>query len=208
MALGKNAQLEYGREVPYLDQKDSYLGSILRRVIDSINQVATASGVAAVGKFPVPPKVDAVNVQGTQAGNVITCPSEILHWTLTHNQSVDKNIRYFSEIDTSPQFPQPHIIDHGTSRTGITTLPTFSSVGTRATYYLRSYAQYPGSEASKPTVVGNLTGATQINMTGTSVTALLPSTGSGTASPKGTQGGQGLGVDLTRQKPVPKRNVS
>jgi hypothetical protein len=127
---------------------------------------------------------------------------------MQHNQEVNKGIHYFSEVDTSPSFTNPHVIHHGTSRTGFLSLPTNNSSNVKQTYYLRSYAQYPGSDPSKPTVHGNLGGVIGIQMGGTSQTSLLPSTGSGTASPNGSQGGHGFGVVLTRPAPGPKRNVS
>jgi hypothetical protein len=208
MAFGINAELEYGRELPYLNQRDPYLGSILRRIIDAVNFTATNASVSSVGKLSPPPKVDSIQVQGTLSGSTITAPSEILHWILTHNQAVNKGIRYFSEIATDANFTQPHVVDHGTSRTGFLHLPTYLNDGsTRQTYYLRSYAQYHGSDPSETTVLGGLTGAIKIQMTGTSGTTLLSSTGSGTASPQGQQGGKGLGTVLTRPSPQPKRSV-
>src|ERR1700675_5052282 len=127
MANGENQKLDYGRELVYVDQHDQYLGRLLRRVVDGVNTLATNAGVSAVGKTSPPPKIDSINVQGTQTGNVITCPSEILHHVIVHNQSIGKGIRYFSEIDTSPSFPQPHVIDHGTSRSSFITLPTYAT---------------------------------------------------------------------------------
>ena len=205
---GSTAQLDGGQELAGLSQNNPYLYTLLRRMIDGINTAASAAGVSAVGNVTPPPSPDTVTVQGTLADNVITCPSEILHWTITHNQAVNKGIRYFSEVDTDPNVPQPHVIDHGPGKTGFLTLPTFQNDGaTQQTYYLRSYAQYTGSDPSKPTVVGGLKGATLIRMTGTSATTLLSSTGSGTASTTGQQGGAGLGKVQSRPKPGPKRSV-
>lgn len=209
-AQGLNQQLEGGRELPYLEQKDNYLGSLLKRIISAVNSTATNAGVASVGKTSPPPKIDSINVQGTQAGNTITAPSEILHHVLVHNQSVDRGVSYFSEVDTDPSFPQPHVLSHGASRTSFLTLPTYSSAANKianikTNYYLRSYAQNPGSDPCAPTVLGNIGGTIAIQMTGSSVTALLPSTGSGTAAQTGQQGGKGLGTVLQRPTPQPKR---
>jgi hypothetical protein len=205
---GNNAQFEGGRELPYLDMKDSYLGSFLRRTIAAVNQLATNAGVAAVGKTAPPPSIDSIQVKGALRNGVITAPGELLHWTLTHNQSINKGVRYFSEIDTDPNFTQPHVIDHGASRTGLLHLPTLlDDNSTVQTYYMRSYAQYPGSDPSKPTVLGNLGGAIGIRMSGTTATTLLPSTGSGTANVSGQQGGKGLGTVLQRPAPQAKRQA-
>jgi hypothetical protein len=217
--VGANEQLQGGRELNNIAQKDSYAGTLFQRVIDTINNLCNNVGIAAVGKLPPPPRVDSINIQGTVSNGVVSCPSEILHWTMTHNQSISKGIRYFSEIDTTTGFNNPHVVDHGTSRTGIITLPTFSSTANRTSniptkYYIRSYAQYPGSDPCAPTVLGGLGSPLAITMGGTggatgtgSVTALLASTGSGTASSTGQQGGQGLGTILTRPAPRPKRST-
>lgn len=208
MAQGRNARLEGGRELTNITQKDAYAGSLFQRIIDTVNQLATNAGVGAVGLLPHPAPIDAINIQGTQDGDTITCPSEILHFTLTHNQEVQKGVHYFSELDTDPNFSAPHVIHHGTSRTApFQTLPSMDNEGNPQTYYLRSYAQYPGSDPSPITVLGGKTGATKIRMTGTSQTTLLSSKGSGTASPTGQQGGHGFGKVLVRPAPAPKRSI-
>jgi hypothetical protein len=213
MARGENEQLEGSRELVYTKLHYQAVGTLMERVISAVNTLAKNAGVAAVGKVSPPHPIDSVNVQGTLSGSTLTAPSEILHWTLKHNQAVSKGIKYFSELDTDPNFPSPHVFEHGSSRTGpLISLPTYSSTVNKTanlptTYYLRSYAQYPGSDPCKPTVHGNLGGAIGIHMTGSSVTQLLPSTGSGTASSSGQQGGHGLGVVLDRPAPGPKRNT-
>lgn len=207
---GINEQLEGGRELSYVNIRDSYAGSLFGRIIDAVNALAKNAGVAAVGKVAPPPPVDNITVSGPAPNNgVISIPnSEVLHWTIQHNQSVSKGIHYFSEIDTSPSFTNPHVIHHGTSRSGFLSLPTNNSSNVKQTYYLRSYAQYPGSDPAPPTVLGGLGSAIGIQMGGTSQTSLLPSTGSGTAASDGSQGGHGFGVVLTRPAPGPKRSVS
>jgi hypothetical protein len=57
-------------------------------------------------------------------------------------------------------------------------------------------------------VLGNIGGETAIQMTGTSVTQLLSSTGSGTASQTGQQGGKGLGTVLKRPTTQAKRQLA
>jgi len=208
--MAQQSELHGGQELALVLQRDPYLGQLLQRMIDGTNSLAKNTGSAVVGKVPPPPRIDKINVQGTLSGSTVTCPSEVLHWTLNHNQAISKNIRYFSEVDVTPSFTNPHIIDHGTSRTGIMTLPTYSSATNKTnnvptSYYLRSYSQYSGSDASEATVHGGLGSPLKIQMTGSSVTALLASTGSGTASPTGQQGGQGLGTDINRPAPRAKR---
>jgi hypothetical protein len=206
---GLNEQLEGGRELSYINIRDSYAGSLFNRVIEAVNTLSKNAGVAAVGKVSPPPPINGITVSGTAPVNgVMTVPnSEILHWTIQHTQAIKKGIRYFSEVSTEPNFLAPHVIDHGTSRSGFLNLPTNNSSNVKQTYYLRSYAQYPGSDPCPPTVHGGLSGAIGIQMGGSSQTSLLSSTGSGTASSSGQQGGHGLGKVLDRPAPGPKRSV-
>lgn len=207
---GLNGRLTGGRELSYIEQKiDPYVGSLFRRIINGINLLADHSASSAVGKLVPPPPLDGINVQGNfnAATNTMTCTSEHLHWTLTHNQSIKKGIQYLTEIDTTPSFSQPHIVDHGCSRSGFLHLPSMQSDGiTPQVYYMKSYPQYHGSDPQKPTFFGGQDNPTKIVMTGTSACTLLPSQGSGTAS-NGQQGSKGLGVVLTRPAPGPKRNL-
>lgn len=209
MAKGGKGVLSGGRELTHLTQKDAYLGSILQRMITAINHTANMNASSAVGKASPPNPIDSINVSGSMNPdtNTLTVNGEQLHFTLTHNQSVKKNVRYITEIDTDPNFLQPHVFDHGASRSGFINLPANDANNTPITYYKRSYAQYPGSDPSKPTVFGGKNGPTKILMTGSSKVSLLASKGSGTAATNGQQGGKGLGVVLTRPSPGPKRSV-
>jgi hypothetical protein len=45
---GSNAVLEGGRELNYLNQKDTYLGAILQRIISAVNQTAKNATVSSV----------------------------------------------------------------------------------------------------------------------------------------------------------------
>lgn len=211
MSNGNNSQLTGGRELPYVTQKDAYVGSLFQRIIRAINLMADNVAVSPIGKLPPPDPINGIQVQGSMdsVNNVLTAPSEHLHFVLTHNPRVRKGVQYISEISTEPNFLQPHVLDHGCSRSGFVHLPTFKSDGvTPQVYYLRSYAQYHGSDPSARFTFGGQNSATKIVMTGTSGTTLLPSTGSGTATPDGQQGGKGLGVVLVRPPQGPKRNVS
>lgn len=209
MAGGSNQILSGGRELSQIYQKSWEHGSLFARIINAINTLATNSSVSATGKLPPPSPIDAINVSGSPVTNgIITCPSEVLHLTLTHNAPIQKGIQYITEVATEPNFLQPHVLDHGCSRSLFTHLPTKDADGNMQTYYLRSYAQYHGSDPCKPTTLGGLTGAIAIQMTGASQTNLLPATGSGTAQPSGQQGGHGIGKVLFRPSPGPKRNLS
>jgi hypothetical protein len=221
----RNAILEGGQELSVISQKDFNHGSLLRRIIDAVNSLALNVGASAVGKLSPPAPIDSIQVSGTQSGNVITCPSEHLHFTVTHNSELNKGVQYIHEIATEPNFLAPHIIDSGCSRSVFTHLPSVQADGvTPNTYYLRSYPQYHGSDPQKATVLGGLASATQIRLTPPTVTVaaggaaqiipipsaanILPSTGSGTAATNGQQGGKGLGTVLTRPAPTTKRSLA
>lgn len=209
MAKGSRGRLSGGRELANLTQKDAYLGSILARIITAINHTAEMNASSAVGKTSPPNPIDSIDVSGNMDGesNTLTVAGEQLHFTLTHNQELKKNVRYITEIDTDPNFLQPHVFDHGASRSGFINLPANNANNEPITYYKRSYAQYPGSDPCKPTVFGGTNGPTKIMMTGSSQVSLLSSKGSGTAATNGQQGGKGLGVVINRPAPGPKRNV-
>ena len=204
----KKAILEGSQELTAVQSKDFNAGNLFARIIDSVNSLAKNVGAAAVGKLDPPPPVNSIQVQGTQAGNVITCPSEILHLTVAHNGELNKGVQYVHEISTESNFLAPHQIDCGCARSLFVHLPANDSTGKPQAYFHRVLAQYPGSDPNQPTVLGGLAAPTKILMTGSSNTTLLQSTGSGTASPQGTQGGHGLGKVLTRPAPGPQRSTS
>jgi hypothetical protein len=210
MAKGSRSQLTGGRELSYVTQKDALFGSLLQRIITSINNLGANSAVSPTGKLSPPAPIDSIAVQGTKNDdtNTITVNSEHLHWTMEHNSAIQKGIQYVSEIDTDPNFPQPHVIDHGCSRSGFVGLPALDGNGNSNVYYLRSYPQYHGSDPAPRTTLGGRDGATKIVMTAAGTGhALLASKGSGTASHTGQQGGKGLGTVLRRPAPGPKRNI-
>jgi hypothetical protein len=210
MPKGVNQKLIGGRELSTINQRDALAGSLFNRIISSVNSLAKNAAVAAVGKLSPPNPIDSVQVKGAldTATNTMHVSGEVLHLTVTHNQALQKGIQYIHEIsENDPNFTAPHQIDHGCSRSGFIPLPTFKDDGvTPNVYYLRSIAQYHGSDPTVPTVFGGITGATKIIMGGISSSSLLPSQGSGTAK-NGQQGGKGLGTVLNRPAPGPQRNL-
>lgn len=203
------SQVSGGQFLAAVNLEDSNSGRLFEKLINGVNSLGRTLGADAVGTTQPPPPISGITLQASNpVNNIRTATSEILHWTINHPGSLNKGTRYFSEIDTNPNFLNSHVVDHGASRSGFVTLPTFSSVGVKANYYLRSYAQAPGSLPTKPYVLGGLVGATAIQMGGTSVMALLSSTGSGTAPTNGSRGGSGLGKVLSSVPAVTtKRSV-
>lgn len=178
------SKLDGGRYLSDLYSRDSIQATFLDSIIRAINKLGTATGADPVGDVTPPPPVNAITIKAS---------GELIHATLSHAAVVTRAINYFLEADTSPSFTQPHVMDLGSSRTHVFHLPTFDDAGGIHNWYFRAYAQYPGSKPSKPTVLGGLGNPTAVKLQGPSKLTLLPSTGSGTASPTGQQGGQGRG---------------
>jgi hypothetical protein len=180
----------------HIEAENPRLGQYLRSVTQAISTLGTNLGASPTG-FVDPPSAP-------QALTINEQIPEHVQFTITHTSPVQKGIRYFTEIATSPSFAGARVEDHGTSRAPVNTLflPTKDSTGATYTYSARSYAQMPGGRKSgfSPTVSFSLTGTSQANHT--------PSTGSGTAAPDGSQPGQGLGNNLLRPAQGPKRQVS
>lgn len=185
-----------GRYLSQIAQRDPMLATVLQNIIDTSNKTAQQS----IGNTNPPTAPDSVNVKMT---------GEMAHVSITHNASINRGIQYLTEVSNSSSFSSPIVVDHGSSRTSHPfPLPTMDDQGNQQTYYFRSLAQYPGSGPSEKTVYGNASGPIGLKPTGTTKMTLLPSGGSGTASPDGGQGGQGLGVFPTRGPQGPKRKVS
>ena len=176
-----------------------HLGVLLEQMFDNVDTMANHLGVDMKGKVEPPPNLAGLNVS---AG------SDHVHVTITDNSQVKKNIKYFVEYSVNdPSFANPHVEELGSSRGKVLPLPAKPTGGGAATqYYFRAYSQYMGSNpAKKPIYFGTLGAPTPVTLTGSSQLTLLPSTGSGTGAPDGSQGGSGLGIVLTRPAPGPKR---
>jgi hypothetical protein len=193
------ANLTGGSFLNEIFQSDPRLGTLLQRMISGINNVAKNSGVAPVGQVAAPTPPDSVNVSAA---------GELMHVSITHNAPVNRGINYFTEVSTNPAFSQPMVIHHGTSRTPTPfSLPTKDGTGANHSFYVRSYAQYPGSEPSAPVVYGGSSSPTAVTMGGSTQLTLLASTGSGTAPANGQSAGQGFGKQPTRPQAGPKRQA-
>jgi hypothetical protein len=179
-----------------IETQNPKLGQFLRNyVVPAISNVGTNLGASPTG-FVAPP-------DAPQALTINEQIPEHVQFTITHTSPVQKGVKYFTEVATSPSFAGARVEDHGTSRAPVNTLflPTMDSTGATYQYVARSYAQMPGGQRSgySPTVSFSLTGTSKANHT--------PSTGSGTAAPDGSQPGQGLGNNLFRPAQAPKRSV-
>jgi hypothetical protein len=194
-----NGNLTGGRALTRLMQSDAITGSLVQKIITAINSLGLNAGVSPTGQLAAPTAPSAVAVKA--AGGYV-------HVQITDNAELNKGIHYFTEADTNPSFTQPIVIAQGPSRTSHPfPLPANDDDGNPQDWHFRSYSQYPGSPASTKTVFGGQGGPTPVSVGGAVSLTLLPSTGSGTASPNGTQGGQGFGAVSVRPKQGPKRSV-
>ena len=195
--MATQAKLEGGRYLADLFQKDSIQASLIQKLIDAINAVSDKTGTNPVGESAPPPPISHIDVKAS---------GEMLHVALRHatTESIKRPIRYYVEVATDSNFSNTQVHDLGASRTLLTHLPTFDDNNSQQTYYVRGYAQYPGSKPTPVTVYGGKLGPTKIQMDGTTKLTLLPSTGSGTAAFNGQQGGSGMGRFPRSVKPNPK----
>jgi len=175
-----------------IENENPKLGQYLRQyLVPAVSRTAQNAAVSPTGSVAAPQPPSAVNVAAF---------GEMVHVSHQDNSPVNRGINYFTEIGVDdPSFRQPIVYHHGTSRTPPPfSLPSLISGGGSPVshqYYFQGYSQYPGGPPSAKTVYNN---GQPITLTGSTVGTPLPSTGSGTASGNGTQGGQGFGKSPVR----------
>jgi hypothetical protein len=192
------ADLSGGELLTEVENTWPKLGVLLRNtIIPAIKTVARNAAVSTTGEIDAPSRPGQVNVK---------VAGEIAHVTIDDPQVLQRGAQYHVEIANNPQFSQPHVEHLGSSRGRFITLPTNGDDGAQHTWYVRAYSQYQGSQPSAYTNYGGDEPA-GFNMSGGTNMTPLPSTGSGTASNDGQQGGSGLGKVIFRPAPLPKRSV-
>jgi hypothetical protein len=118
-----------------------------------------------------------------------------VHVTLTDNSQRSRTLNYFVESDTDPSFPQPHVDHLVASRGAFLNRPALDDNGAAQKWYFRAFSMQPGSsQRSDHVVFGGSNSPTAVDVGGTTQMTPLPSTGSGTASTSGQQGGTGFGT--------------
>jgi len=193
------ADLDGGQLLSEIENTWPKLGILLRTKFQkAINTVGRNAAVVPVGELAPPSAPAMVNVK---------VAGEIAHLTIDDGQELQRGVQYHVELATNPQFSAPHVEHLGSSRGRFINLPTNDDSGTPHTWYARAYSQYQGSQPSQFTYHGGQA-PLGFQMGGTTSLTPLPSTGSGTASSNGQQGGSGLGKVLIRPVAAPKRQVS
>lgn len=180
-----------GRALTKLIQKDATQGALIQRIITAVNTLADNTGSSAVGRLSPPPPINALNVK---------VAGEYAHVTIDHSGDIQQGVHYFVEAANNENFANAHPIHFGTSRTRDPIhLAPKDDAGNPQTWYLRGYAQYPGSDPSSPVAFGGPQ-PTAITTTGSTQLTWKPSTGSGTASNNGAQTAWGFGKIQRRSK--------
>lgn len=187
--MSKSGDLNGGRALAKWVQQDSAKGTLVQKVINSVNSLGFNIGASPVGRTAPPPPINGLNV---------TVGGEYAHVTINHNSPIRQGVHYFVEAANNPSFIGAHPIHYGTSRTRDPIhLAPLDSNGDAQSWYLRGFAQYPGSDPSEPFVYGG-SQPTAITTSGTTRLTWNPSTGSGTASNTGGQTAWGFGKQQTR----------
>ena len=186
MALTIDKEISRLRQTPIIGK---YLRTALQRIQDGMNNLGSHIGVDPTGVLPAPNPPNGINIA--------TDGSNLVHATITDNSEKQKNSRYFVEWADNPGFLNSHVEDYGASRGRVLSVP-------QGQYYFRAYKQLPWSTASEKVNHGGDQPAPVVINSGSTLT-LLPSQGSGTAAPDGSEPGQGLGTNLFRPATGPKR---
>lgn len=195
MAVDIKKELTFIRQLPVIG---NYIGDALERIVSGVNTTGTHIGVDPTGVQPAPPPIQQLNVKTNGTG--------LVHVTIDDHNQIAKNLHYFVEYDTDPNFPQPIVKHLGVSRTmDPLTLPAMNDGGHAQKFYFRAYSQYPGS-APGPKINNGGTTPKAIDPGGTQMMTLLPSTGSGTAQNSGQEGGSGFGKIQIRLATVKSGN--
>lgn len=191
--------LDIQKEILFLRQHPEfgqYLGTALERLQDAVNSSGDHVGVDPTGTMPAPPPVQALTVKAS--GGMVQAVIE-------DNNQINKNLHWFVEYDTDPNFTKPHVAHLGVSRTmHPINLPAKDDAGNNQQFYFRAYSQYPGGQPSDPVHFGGET-PKAVSPGGTGQMTLIKSTGSGTAQSNGEQGGSGFGKVLRRPATSVKR---
>jgi hypothetical protein len=181
----------FGQKTPIFNR----LATMFENVQDAINQTASGAGLDSTQHLDPPEAPTAL---------FVSAGSDHVHVTLTDNSKHSRMLHYFVEwTQNDKSFLQPYVEHLGISRQRVLALPANDQDNNPINYYFRAYSGLPGSSTSSPKQTwGGTANPIPVQLTGTSKLRLLPSTGAGTASTTGQQGGEGFG---TAQYSTPKQ---
>jgi hypothetical protein len=168
-----------------LKNENPRLGLMMDKVRDAVNQAATVLGIDATSHISPPSAPQSMNVKANNG---------TVHVTIQDGSQRGRSLNYFVEADTDPAFSNPHVEHLGPGRGRFFSLPGMDDDGDTQNWHFRSYSMNPGSQKrSEIQYFGGAAAPTAVDVGGTTMLTPLPSTGSGTASTTGQQGGQGFG---------------
>ena len=169
-----------------LRQGSPRMAFMMRKIVNAINQTANAVGVDSTSYQQAPSPPQSVQVKAANG---------LAHVTITDSSQRSRALNYFVEHDTDPNFSNPHVAHLVASRGVFLNLPAFDDNGDAQPWHFRVYSMLPGSKKPSPPIYfGSAQSPTAVNVGGTTQLTPLTSTGSGTASTTGQQGGSGFGI--------------
>lgn len=190
MAVNFSNEINQLQKAPVIGR---YLAAALNGIQDGLNNLATnMAASASSASLPPPPPIQSLTVKTDGSGNV--------HAVISDASQIQRGINYYVEADTDPNFTRPHVYDLHSSRTfGPLPFPAKDDNGDPQTFHFRGYSGYRGGPSSRPINYGGST-PTPVSPGGSGQATLLPSTGSGSASNSGQEGGSGAGRFLLRKQ--------
>ena len=171
-----------GKQLIQVQNENPSLGNLLRRMSAAINRLGLNAGVSPVGSLPAPPTIASLNIKAS---------GETVHATINDASECTTSREWYLEHSADNGLTW-HVKHMGASRGTFLTLPSKTDSGATQPWIFRGYSQDPGSPPSEPIYFGGLS-PIAVTLTGTTQLTPLASTGSGTASPLGSQGGWGRG---------------
>lgn len=183
VAMSQRRNFDGGKELTAIRNENPVLGNWMRRVGAALNRLGVNTGTSPVGRSAPPPPVGGLNIKAN---------GEMVHATINDASAATTSREYWIESATNPNFLYPHTEHLMASRGKFFNLPSKTDSGTPHSWYFRAYSQEPGSEPSAPVYFGGLS-PTPVTLSGSTQLTPLQSTGSGTASDTGGQGGWGRG---------------
>jgi hypothetical protein len=166
----------------HVQQLDPLLAKALSDLEQRITTMASQVAANPYGVVSTPPNI---------SGLTVVAANGIFDVQIQDNSPVLRGINYFLEYSTTPDFAQPHVVDLGASR-------SYRANWGNQTLYFRAYSQYVTSSPSATVYFGPSNNPTAVVGGGAAGPAPQPSTGSGTASNTGQQGGSGFGYQPSR----------
>lgn len=177
--------LDVGNFITEISNEQPRLALMLSKIVTAINQTAGVLGIDSTSHASPPDPPRAINVKAANG---------LAHVTITDYSQRGRSLNYFLEHDTNPAFPNPHVVHLVAGRGAFLNLPAKDDNNNPQSWYFRTYSMNPGSTTRSAHVIfGGAGSPTPVDVGGTTQLTPLPSTGAGTASTTGQQGGQGFG---------------